>query len=171
MVRCGATRHLVAALATTICSYARLGLLAMTATYENLGVQFLYPENWQITDEDPLAWPRTVSLQSPGGGFWSLMVYRPDQDPEELTAEVLETMRQEYDGLESAEVSECFEQANTWGYEMQFCCLDFLVSARVLAVRVEDQTLLMIWQAEDREFQQMEPVFRAITTSLLRADG
>lgn len=144
----------------------------MTARYEKLGVQFRYPANWQITDEDAVSWPRTVSLQSPGGGFWSLMVYRSDDtDPSELTEEVLSTMRKEYDGLEASEILEQFEDVNATGYDMHFHCLDFVVNARVLGVRVGQQILLMIWQAEDRDFEQLEPVFRAITTSLFQASS
>ena len=49
---------------------------------------------------------------------------------------------------------------------MYFCCLDFVVRARVLATRVAVQTFVLEWQAEDREFESLEPVFRAISTSL-----
>jgi len=140
----------------------------MTARYEKLGVQFLYPENWQIRDEEPVSWPRSVSVQSPGGGFWSLMVYRgSDKSPADLTKEALSTMQQEYDGLESMEICEEFRSVKTSGYDMSFYCLDLVVTARALGACLGDQTLLVIWQAEDREFQQLEQVFRAITTSLL----
>ena len=141
----------------------------MTANYANLGVQFLYPENWQIMDEDAVSWPRTVSLQSPSGGVWSLVVYpSDDKHPTDLTAEVLSTMQKEYEGLESLEVCEQFGSVSTNGYDMCFYCLDYVVSARALGVCLGNQTLLMIWQAEDREFERLEQVFRAITTSLLQ---
>jgi hypothetical protein len=52
---------------------------------------------------------------------------------------------------------------------MFFYCLDFLISARAFAMKAgTGQVLLMLWQAEDRDFTNYEPVFRAITISLLR---
>ena len=140
----------------------------MTAHYTNLGVEFLYPENWEIIEEDAVSWPRTVSLQSPDGGFWALMIYRGgDKGPVDLMEEVLSTMQQEYEELESSKVCEQFNHVHMNGYDMCFYCLDFVVSARALGVCLGDQTLLTIWQAEDREFGRLEQVFRAITTSLL----
>ena len=54
----------------------------MPAVYEKLGVRFLYPENWQITDEELDGWPQSVSVQSPGSAFWSLHVYSSEIAPE-----------------------------------------------------------------------------------------
>jgi hypothetical protein len=78
-------------------------------------------------------------------------------------------MREEYEGLETLEVSERLAGVDSSGCDMCFYCLDFLVNARVLATRALGKTLLILWQAEDREFDQLEPVFRAITISLLQS--
>jgi hypothetical protein len=141
----------------------------MTATFNKAGIQFQYPENWEITDENMLDIPRTVSLQSPGGGFWALMLYEDPVDPKAVLEETLSQMREEYENLESSEHVEQFDDIEASGYEMFFYCFDLLVCARAIVIQdVNDQTFLIICQAEDRDFTRYEPVFRAITTSLLR---
>jgi hypothetical protein len=140
----------------------------MHGSYDRLGIHFLYPENWNIVDEEAASSPRTVSVQSPEGGFWSVMLYGPQHDPEQLTRQVLSTMQAEYEDVEVSPVEASFEGIRAAGYDMLFYCLDFVVNSRTLATRTGDSTILMIWQAEDRDFRRLEPVFQAITTSLLR---
>lgn len=141
----------------------------MTATFDKAGIRFQYPENWEIIDENLLDSPRNVSLQSPGGGFWSLMIYDAGVEPKSLLQETLDQMRKEYENLESSVISEEFDEIQATGYEMFFYCLDFLVCARAMTVKTDSgKIMLLLWQAEDRDFTKYEPVFRAITVSLLR---
>jgi hypothetical protein len=78
-------------------------------------------------------------------------------------------MRTQYEDLESTAVSDQFDDNEVIGYEMFFYCFDFLVSARAFGARADDGKIyLILWQAEDRDYSQLESVFRAITTSLLR---
>jgi hypothetical protein len=141
----------------------------MIATFDQPGLHFHYPENWKITDESLVDWPRTVSVQSPGSGFWTVVQYELGSDPESLLKETLDEMRAEYENLESSVVVDQFEETDVIGYEMFFYCFDFLVCARAFAARtVDGKVTLILWQAEDRDFAQMEPVFRAITISLFR---
>lgn len=142
----------------------------MSGHYQQSDLQFFYPENWQVTDEETSDWPRSVSVQSPAGAFWSVMLYQ-DASPADLTQEVLESMRSEYDDIDVDPVSESIGHHLLSGYDMCFCCLDLVVRARTLATQLADRTVLLLWQAEDREGQQLEAVFRAITTSLLQAGG
>lgn len=139
----------------------------MTAVYDKLDIRFVYPENWQVTEDETTQVPRTVSLQSPVSGFWTLMVYDADADLDELMSEVIESMRAEYDSLEAEPLTDRFDDVEATGYEMYFYCLDHLVRSRVLSVRHESQALLVIWQATDQEFDDLDMVFRAMTTTLL----
>ena len=50
-----------------------------------------------------------------------------------------------------------------------FYCLDFLIRTRLQVVRTTDYQLLFWFQAEDREFDKQELVFKALATSLLQA--
>ena len=140
----------------------------MAAVYDKLGIRFMYPENWHVVYEQASQTPYEVSIQTPGGGFWSVGVYSSDSDPLELASETLRTMRGEYTDLESEEIIETVEDTEAVGYEMNFYCLDLIVTARVLGLRSARRTLLVLYQAESREFEEMAQVFRAITVSLQR---
>jgi hypothetical protein len=54
---------------------------------------------------------------------------------------------------------------------MNFYCLDLTNTALVRGFRTADATCIILYQAEDREFATVEPVLRAMTTSLLRAQA
>ena len=81
----------------------------MIATYDQAELHFHYPENWQITDESLIDWPRTVSVQSPGSGFWTVVQYELGTDPNQLLDEMLQEMRSEYEHLESSVTFETFD--------------------------------------------------------------
>jgi hypothetical protein len=141
----------------------------MVATFDRAGLRFSYPENWTITDEAVVDWPRTVSVQSPGSGFWTVVQYETGVEPATLLEEALQEMRTQYENLESTAISEQFDDTEVLGYEMYFYCFDFLVCARALAMRADNgMVYLILWQAEDRDYSNVETVFRAITTSLIR---
>jgi hypothetical protein len=143
----------------------------MTACYERSGIRFLYPENWRVTDEQLNDSPLSVSVESPDTGFWTLMVYDAGIDPDALIAQVLESMEDEYEGVESSAIVDRFDDVESTGCDMLFYCLDLVVNSRAFSARARGKTLLILWQAEDREFEELEPVFRAITTSVLRAES
>ena len=146
----------------------------MTATYEKLGFSFLYPENWKLIDELDDSMPGSVSVESPdGGAFWSLHVYPKENDPDELLKDAITTMQETYQDLE---VTSCEpdlgNQSNIEdgpAIEAMFYCLDFLVRARLQAVTTKDYQLLFWFQAEDRDFESQELVFKAMAISALQA--
>ena len=51
--------------------------------------------------------------------------------------------------------------------EANFFCLDFLVTSTLHVVLTERYKMLIWFQAESREFEQLKDVFRAITISML----
>ncbi len=141
----------------------------MVATYDSLGVEITYPENWLITDEDLEQWPRTVSIQSPEGSFWSLFLYPGDSSADEVTKEVLEAMRLDYEQLESFPVNEKIGAENAIGYDVDFYCMNMIVHAQIRCFPLNDQLCLLIYQAEDRDFPKHDAVFRAMTVGMLQS--
>jgi hypothetical protein len=139
----------------------------MTATYRNFGIEFLYPENWSVTDEQASGWPRCVVLQSPEGSIFVLQAH-PSTPPLELANEVLKTMREEYPSLEAEPAIEQIEDVDLIGYDLNFYCLDLVVSARVRAAPVGECTYVWFFQGESRDFDRSAPVCLAIETGLLR---
>ena len=137
----------------------------MTGIYQRRGIQFRYPENWTLADDSLDAFPRTISLQAPSGAFWSVDIHPFSVDPDDLLSQVLEAMRGEYPDLEASATNEAVAGNPSSGYDLYFCCLDFVVACRLRAFHQGHATYMLTFQAEDREFDQMEPVFQAITHS------
>jgi hypothetical protein len=140
---------------------------AMIAIYDKLDVRFHYPENWEVSDEQADEWPRAVTIQSPGTAFWSLHIYSLPASPVDLAAEAMRALKQEYEGVH-VETLQCDVAGHeALGYEMDFHYLDLIVRARVLGIQQADRVFLILTQAEDGEFEGLERVFLAMTTSLL----
>jgi hypothetical protein len=140
----------------------------MPAVYENLGVRFLYPENWSITDENDEDWPRTVTLQSPETGFWSLHVYPPAHEFKPIVKELVAAIQSEFSDIEVLPAKETFGETPTTGVDLAFFYLDLLVEAKIRCLRTPSATLVWLYQAESREFEAIEAVFQAIAVSMLQ---
>jgi hypothetical protein len=140
----------------------------MPAVYEKLGVRFLYPENWAISDEQDEDWPRTVTLQSQDTGFWSLHVYPPDQEVKPIVKQLIAAIQEEFTDIEVLPAKETFGQTPTKGVDLAFFYLDLLVEAKIRCLSTPSSTLVWLYQAESREFEAIEPVFQAIAVSMLQ---
>ncbi len=139
----------------------------MPATYKNIGVRFDYPDNWRI-EEEALSDQRAVTVHSPGGGFWSVVVHSQSMDPGELVTAAMEMMRKEYDNLDTEVVTEEIADRALIGYDLNFYCLDLTNTSHIRSCRTDDATYLVFCQAEDREFEKLSLVFRAMLVSLLQ---
>jgi hypothetical protein len=140
----------------------------MAAVFDKLGIRFLYPENWKLDESEALAGNQLVSLYSPGGSFWSVMIHPPGTAPAKLAATALKAMRQQYAELDADEVHETVAGHELVGYDMNFYCLDLTNTAQVRSYRTAEAAYVVFCQADDREFAEIQEVFRAITVSLLR---
>jgi hypothetical protein len=145
----------------------------MPAVYDSLGVRFMYPENWTLDDgsddeSPPDARQNSVTVYSPGGAFWSLSIYPPNNSVTDLAAEVMRAMRSEYDNLDVATVSEGVEGQDLVGYDLNFIYLDLTNTAAVRALATGRATYVIYYQSEDRELANIKAVFDAMTASFLR---
>jgi hypothetical protein len=139
----------------------------MPRLFDDLGVRFAYPDNWQL-EEQAVAGGQSVTVSSPGGAFWWLDVHPADADLAQLAKAVVEGLRQEYNNIDIEAVIDEVDEQELIGYDVNFYCLDLTNTAQVRGFQTEAATYVMLWQAEDREFEEVEPVFQAITTSLIR---
>lgn len=140
----------------------------MTARFEQDDIRFLYPENWALTAGSPETLPREVSVQSPGGGFWTLQLHPASVEPSELLETVVSILSKEYDSFESERATELLGGINSDVCLMNFFCLDMLVAAKAMAFATAGHTVLVLCQAENREFDALQMVFQAISTSLVQ---
>lgn len=141
-----------------------------TATYERSGLHFLYPENWQLVEDNMDSIPRTIVIQSPDGAFWSVDIHPFSVSREELIETFVQAMKEEYPEIESHPITEEIEGREAVGFDLFFCCMDFVVTSRVRAFQEGHATYLLTYQAEDRDFEKLEVVFKAVTTSLIRSE-
>ncbi|MBN2023068.1 MAG: hypothetical protein JW809_09775 [Pirellulales bacterium] len=140
----------------------------MPAQFDNLGISFLYPENWSLSEEVALAGCRSVTLSSPTGAFWTLSIHPRSANPAGLASAAVEAMRQEYDSLEAEEATETIAGQELTGFDLNFFFLDLTSTACVRTLRAERATYTIFFQAEDRDFAQLRDVFLAVTTSFLQ---
>jgi hypothetical protein len=139
----------------------------MVATYDRHGIRFLYPENWELQEDQPEPAACCITLQSPGSGFWMLQVLESPQAPERLASEALQSIQQDYEDIEIVPACEEVRGSELGGFDLQFYCLDFLVCAHVRSFQLGNRSCVLLSQAEDSEYEQIAPVFLAITCSLI----
>jgi hypothetical protein len=139
----------------------------MPAVFDKLGISFQYPDNWTLDDSDALLGRRSVTVYSPGGGFWSVAVHPGTNDPEKMAAGVVDAMKKEYPGVEVDAMRETVLGRELVGFDLAFYYLDLTNTAVVRGLQADETTLTIFCQADDREFAQLERVFQAMTYSLI----
>ena len=143
----------------------------MPATFDNLGITFQYPDNWQLDEEEIRGGQSAVTVFSPGGAFWSVAVHTASAAPARMAQAALDAMRKEYEDLEAEPVSETIAGHELIGFDLNFFYLDLTNTAGIRSLRVDDTTYTIFFQAEDREYREIGLVFNAMTLSLLRGIG
>jgi hypothetical protein len=138
----------------------------MPGMYDRFGIKFMYPDNWQIVEEEGDDWPKSVTVQSPEGAFLSLFLYEGSVALRDLAREALQAMQQEYEDLEYEEILQPSDGSD-YGFNIDFYYLDLVVTAQIRVALLPEKAVLWQSQAENRDFDKTELVFRAITTSLL----
>jgi hypothetical protein len=166
----------------------------MASVCEIWGLRIEYPENWtldapdespareadddaQYRDEavwsgdDPSAAPpvQQVVISGPGTAFWQLSRHPLDASQERLFDEALSALRAEYREIEVEPLREQIADLDWAGYDVNFYCLDLTVTVEMRALRTPDALLIMLCQAEDREWRLAGLVFRAMNTSMVRS--
>ena len=137
----------------------------MPLVFQADGIRFQYPDNWRLTREDAeTGW--TVSVESPETAFFMLTF--DDQMPEVgLVAQtVLDALRADYPDLEAEDAVESIAGQPALGHDIRFFSLDLTNTCRTRSFYSDAGTILVMWQTNDLELDDVEPVFRAICASL-----
>lgn len=135
--------------------------------FNRFGLAFDYPENWSIDTADAGGRHAAVTVQAPEGGFWSVSGHAAGGPPDELARAVLEQMQREYRDLDAEQAADHVAGCTLPGYDMNFYCLDLTNTAQVRTLEVPGAIYLLFCQAEDREWERIEPVFAAMTASFV----
>jgi hypothetical protein len=141
----------------------------MPQVFDSEDLRFQYPDGWiaerELSDEGRLS----ATIRSGDNAFWTATTYPATEPAQELADTVLEVMRQEYPGLESDEVqAELIGGRPALGYDLNFWYLDLTNTASVRVISTNAARYLVFWQSGDQELSRVEPVFEAMTQSVLR---
>jgi hypothetical protein len=136
-------------------------------------IQCTYPENWQLSEDQDQERLTSFTLQSPNTAFMSVYVSRQGGQTQQLIEEMTELLTAEYDEVESHAIDAKSLGLGNTGQDLQavdlnFYFLDLLVTARLIAFSDAEKTVLVQCQAEDREFESLEMVYRAMLVSMFR---
>ncbi len=140
----------------------------MPATFDHFGIRFDYPDNWSIEIQDDSQQRELVVVSSPHTAFWQLSKHPSDKDFEPLFDEALAALRSEYNDLDVESTDEILEGHLIEGYTVNFFYLDLTSTCWVKGFETPSGNFLLIAQAEDREFEQVQQVFQAMLASVLR---
>ena len=150
----------------------------MTRVHQIRGIECTYPENWQLSEDRENDRLVSFTLQSPNTAFMSVYVSRDQGRATELIEEMTEMLSAEYEEVESASIDPESLNMGTLNLgkladdlivvDLNFYYLDLLVTTRLIAFSRADRTVLVQCQAEDREFETLEMVFKAMLISMLQ---
>lgn len=129
------------------------------------GVRFVYPDDWDLTRED-LGRDVSFHLQSLGTGFWTLSLLSSRPTAAEAVAAVVAALREEYGELDVYGGTELIADGPASACELDFVCLDLVNSAVVRAEVTSEFTAVVMYQAEEREFDRLRGDFDAVTGSV-----
>ena len=137
----------------------------MAALFDDEGIRFRYPENWQLEREDNEAgW--TISLQSPGTAFLMLSVREDLPTADALADETLAALREEYPSLEADECVDTLAGRPAVGHDIRFFSFDLTNTCWTRSFYSSGGTILVMCQLNDLETERHEPVLRAMCASL-----
>ena len=146
----------------------------MTKIYQGLGLSCMYPENWSLTEDTDEGRVVAFTLESPTAAFMTVTEYPWTVAPREALEQAEEIMKAEYDNVEYEEIDPQLELdskplADSRAGDAHFYYLDLLIVSRFVAFTVDRKTFLVQIQSEDRDFESLEMVFKAMLFSMLKS--
>ncbi len=136
----------------------------MPATFDEFGLQFLYPDNWLVQSRDSDDESDSVTLEMPNGGFFSVTKHHGAPAIDEVIESIAAAMRAEYPEVEIEAIDLLEDESETM--ELRFYYLDLLIVARITAMILAEHTVVVQVQAESRDFDIGEPVYNAMLKSI-----
>lgn len=138
----------------------------MPASFDSIDLKFLYPENWvELPRDDDAA--DGVTLELPGGGFFSIEKVHDRRPAEVILDELVESVGQAYQDAEHEPVPldpaiVPPHQFDASAAEIRFYFLDLLIVSRLILITRRDARYVIQAQAESRDFDANLPVFDAV---------
>jgi hypothetical protein len=137
----------------------------MLAEFDDGGIHFKYPANWQLErEENEAGW--TVSLQSPDTAFLTLSLREDLPSVDQLAETALAALREEYPDLEADDCVDSLAGQPAVGHDIRFFSFDLTNTCWTRSFYSSRGTVLVLCQVNDLELDTNEPVLRAICASI-----
>lgn len=133
--------------------------------YQRHGVRFQFPSDWTLSEQSNHE-ETTITVQSDGTSFWTLMLLKSRPDPETVLETVVEAFEQDYEEVDVATAIDNLAGVPALGRDLDFVCYDLVNSATVRAFQNTDVTVMVLYQATDHELLTTRDQLLAITSSL-----
>ncbi|GAC1471695.1 MAG: hypothetical protein NVSMB9_18140 [Isosphaeraceae bacterium] len=143
----------------------------MTETYDDNGVRFEYPDDWQIevSDEGEII---TVAVNAPDGLAFALVTTDDSRPAPAMVADkALEAMREEYPSLDATPALETINGHRAVGHDIEFLSLDLTNGCAIRSFRTPRRTVLLFNQWSDIEDEQITGSLAAIRLSVTETDA
>lgn len=142
----------------------------MTGTFEDCGILFRYPEDWEldVTEEGALT---TIALHSTTGPAFALVTLdetRPD--PGEVLQQALEVMRDEYPELDATPARESIGGYPAQGHDVEFFSLDMTSTCAIRCLQTHRRTVLFFGQWSDIEGDEAGEILADLRRSFEETD-
>lgn len=137
----------------------------MPRRFDQNGIRFTYPENWKLErEETATGW--TITVQSPDTAFLVISYDAEAADAQEVATTALEALKQEYPSLEAEEAVDTVAGLPALGYDVRFFSFDLTNTCWIRSIYAIGGTLFLMWQLNDLDLDQYEPVLKAMCVSL-----
>jgi hypothetical protein len=144
-----------------------------TAFYEDHGIRFDHPADWEVDESDDGV-QTTISVQSPDGLTFALITIdtaRPTVA--EMLGVALTAMQEEYVELEIVPASELLGGHRAEGYDLEFVSLDLLGGCVLRCFQTPRKTVLFFgqWSMVNLDDDEPEQIVHAIRKTLRETDS
>ncbi len=133
--------------------------------YSNYGIRFRFPSSWELSEETSSD-ETTISLQSDGTSFWTIVLFKSRPDPEAVLDAVVAAFEQDYEEVDVLTAVSSLSGLPSLGRDLDFVCYDLLNSATLRAFQTSNQTVLVIFQGTDHELETTRAQLESISASL-----
>ena len=137
----------------------------MQGIYDSNGVQFRFPQHWELHEErfdDQL----TITVSISETSFWTLSLFSSALQENELMETALDAFREEYEELDIYPVVETICHRESIARDLEFVCLELINSAFLRAFRTNNFTALILYQGTDQELEMTREPLEKISFSL-----
>lgn len=133
--------------------------------YSNHGVQFSYPDIWEIEEETD-GTDIVITVSTVGTCFWTLRLLPGCPPPPQAVQSCVEAFREEYDDLEVNEPDCAVAEMPAYSRDLEFVYMELTNTVGLRSVRTTEFTLLIWWQGTDHELAECREMLDHMSNSI-----